>query len=220
MTGDISKLKDQLESSSFVLKKRDDVSIPIALWLCWLNGGLCNSITVVDWEESMVVIQETFLLVRRKRVLMCSFVKWLRLKLKQIGVENITSSKIIGVEVIWRPARDLNPESGRWTWVKGGRRRYKSNTQLRGTFGDGLEAARDCIRRVSKSTWWDWPAGSRSFFWRWPKACWESSRDGRKNYIRDKLSINSLPDTPVQVDFRERERERVKSKLLSVLDKG
>ena len=128
----------------------------------------------------------------------------------------ITSSKIIGVEVIWRPARDLNPESGRWTWVKGGRRRYKSNAQLRGTFGDDLEAARDCIRRAARSTWWDWPAGSRPFFWRWPKEYWESSRDGRKNYIRDKLPINSVPQTPVQVEFRD----RVKSKVISVLDKG
>ena len=122
MSGDTSRLKDQLESSSLVSKKRDDAPIPIALWLYWLNGGLCNSITAVDWEESVVVIQEKFLLVRWKRILMRSFGKWLKLKLKQIGVENITSSKLIGVEVIWRPSRDLNSESGRWAWVKGGQR--------------------------------------------------------------------------------------------------
>ena len=92
-------------------------------------------------------------------------------------------------------------------WVKGGGRRCKSKAPLRGIFGDDLEAARDCIRRAAKSTWWDWHVGSRPFFWRWPKSYWVPSRDGREDYIRDKPPINSVPKNPVQVDFREREKE-------------
>ena len=59
MTSDTSKF---LESSLIGLKKRDDAPIPIVLWLYWLNRGLTSSITIGDWEESLVARQEKILL--------------------------------------------------------------------------------------------------------------------------------------------------------------
>eukprot|EP00957_Ditylum_brightwellii_P159277 12123858-Ditylum_brightwellii.AAC.1 len=31
-----------------------------------------------------------------------------------------------------------------------------------------LEAGRQCIHYAALSSWWDWDAGSCTFFWRWP----------------------------------------------------
>ena len=44
------------------MQKRDDAPIPIVLWLYWLNRGLTSSITIGDWEESLVARQEKILL--------------------------------------------------------------------------------------------------------------------------------------------------------------
>jgi hypothetical protein len=40
------------------------------------------------------------------------------------------------------------------------------------------EAARDCINRCMKASWWEWSAGSRLLFWRWPQESQEWARDG------------------------------------------
>jgi len=40
------------------------------------------------------------------------------------------------------------------------------------------EAGRDCIRRCILASWWDWDAGSRPLFWRWPSEYLEIIKDG------------------------------------------
>ncbi len=39
-------------------------------------------------------------------------------------------------------------------------------------------AGRDCVSRCCNSTWWEWSAGSRPRFWRWPSEYRSQIRDG------------------------------------------
>lgn len=39
-------------------------------------------------------------------------------------------------------------------------------------------AGRDCIQRFAESSWWEWSAGSRSHFWRWPEEYRLAVQDG------------------------------------------
>ena len=55
-----------------------------------------------------------------------------------------------------------------------------------------LEVARDFLCCATQFSWLDWCKGSRPFFWRCPDECWVTSRDGRKNYVKDKLPSNSI----------------------------
>jgi hypothetical protein len=46
-----------------------------------------------------------------------------------------------------------------------------------------IEVGRDAISRSSNSTWWSWDSGSTLFYWRWPRRCQKSVRDGTKLFV-------------------------------------
>jgi hypothetical protein len=41
-----------------------------------------------------------------------------------------------------------------------------------------MEGARDCLVRCMGASWWEWMAGSRLLFWRWPQESQVWARDG------------------------------------------
>jgi len=45
------------------------------------------------------------------------------------------------------------------------------------------EAACDSLERAMDSTWWDWPQGSRPFFWNWPSECQDAAMSGWKWHL-------------------------------------
>ena len=110
----------------------------------------------------MTIIQEKFLSTRWKRNLMCSYAVCLKDRLTDRGFRNNNSNPIIGEGV-------GGDSSGKWSWVKRGRRKYKREAHFRIFFEEDQTAARDCIRRAANSSRRDWSTGSRPFFWRWPK---------------------------------------------------
>ena len=54
------------------------------------------------------------------------------------------------------------------------------------------------------------------FFWKWPKEHYISVSYGRKNVVREGLSINSVPLSAVGSEFKE----RIRKELSSISKKG
>jgi len=54
-------------------------------------------------------------------------------------------------------------------------------------------AGMDCLRRGRRSSWWEWSAGSRPFFWRWPHEYLSTIRDGMPIWERDTLPRWTVP---------------------------
>jgi len=80
-----------------------------------------------------------------------------------------------------------------------------------------VEAGRDCLRRNSLATWFEWLGGSRPFFWRWPQSFVKEARDGIKVHFRHKeLKWRKAqpPENNVVV------RNQMEAKLRKVLKRG
>jgi hypothetical protein len=76
------------------------------------------------------------------------------------------------------------------TWIHSKHDRSK-NTKV---YKEDVIAVRDCILRCCNSSWWEWDAGSRPLFWRWPAEY--------RSVIRDGLSSWKGPMTSYQVPQR------------------
>jgi hypothetical protein len=97
---------------------------------------------------------------------------------------------------------------------------------LRSTYGEDwskgsntsdLVAGRQCPRHAAAADWWEWRQGSTLFFWRWPKYAQSLARDGHPLWIRGQLPSYRRPQKMERdLDLRE----KVRSKLESVRDKG
>lgn len=79
------------------------------------------------------------------------------------------------------------------------------------------EAGRDCVRRCSLSSWWDWEGGSRPLFWRWPKEYRKQIRDGIDLWIIQQLPCYRKPQRPEQ---DEQLRDAMTAKLSKVRKRG
>jgi len=58
------------------------------------------------------------------------------------------------------------------------------------------EAGRDCIRRCTQASWWDWDGGLHPFFWRWPSEYKRQIRDSIDLWVIDQLPRYHLPQCP------------------------
>ena len=87
----ICKVNLKYNSSS---RKKDTAAVPIELWLYWLNAKTQVEITTDIWGKHVVVLQETFLLLRWiKNVLQC-FGRWLSRRKSRVNVNHHTLSVI------------------------------------------------------------------------------------------------------------------------------
>ena len=80
-----------------------------------------------------------------------------------------------------------------------------------------VRAGRDCLTRSANATFWDWSAGSRLFFWRWPLESRIWARDGHPVYITGDLPSYRRAQ-PKESDPNV--REKVKEKLEKFIDRG
>ena len=79
------------------------------------------------------------------------------------------------------------------------------------------EAARDAISRAADASWWEWPAGSRPFFWNWPEEVQEMMMIGLRWWMREgfvpKEKKQRAPSNP-------KHRLKMAEKLKTVRGKG
>jgi hypothetical protein len=81
------------------------------------------------------------------------------------------------------------------------------------TFGEwdlSTSAARDCLTRAAGASWWDWDAGSRLFFWRWPVESRKWARDGHPMYHDPALLTRYRRRQPDESDVEVRDQVRQK----------
>jgi hypothetical protein len=78
-------------------------------------------------------------------------------------------------------------------------------------------AGQDCIRRCAESTWWEWNAGSRPLFWRWPEDYRHIIRDGVPPWVKGPLPHYTVPQRP---EKDQATRDAIILKLKLVRDKG
>ncbi len=115
------------------------------------------------------------------------------------------------------PSVRWDPLTNQYTWSAGGKSTYRSWWVRRYRARDDYNAGRDALYRAMWSSWWDWDAGSRPFFWRWPPDSQELMRDGMMVYFVDKA--------PVYVEGQPRDRDPeskalTEEKLQKVIDRG
>ena len=120
----------------------------------------------LDWTQALNVFRK-FAMCKLRSMLQKSWWEWAR--------NFITQEEPTGCGVHW--TKSFNHKSQAWehhyAWTKRGktehitwsrkRRRIKS---LKASWDPALE----CLQRAADADWWEWLAGSRLFFWRWPAA--------------------------------------------------
>lgn len=82
---------------------------------------------------------------------------------------------------------------------------------------ESLAAGLDACRRATGSTWWEWTAGSRLFFWRWPAEYLLTARDDLKPRFRGR-PIRWV--NPQRVPANPGERDLMRIKIQKVMDRG
>jgi len=96
-------------------------------------------------------------------------------------------------------------------------KKYPSPSKIPVEYKKDRSAGLDCLSRCANSSWWEWSAGSRLLFWRWPEEYKISIRDGVKLWTK-----GPLPDNKVlqRGEKDESTRKAIKSKLEAVMSKG
>ena len=85
-------------------------------------------------------------------------------------------------------------------------------------FEKDLDAGRECIYYATKCNWWEWPGGSRLFFWRWPLEF--------RIHARDRIPICWLPNKqpnskkPQPLIHDKIVKEQMSSKINKVRKRG
>lgn len=176
-TPDNTTLTQVEETAAHIAKstKSDDAVIPYHLWNDRLLQGL-DLPTSANNISSLERLRRIFHKLWRKR-LPRSFLIW-------SGV--LSGTKRLGSV---HPAAlvALHPHSGvsSFCWTAKGRKQYRAMRKLESPSEKvNRLAAADCIGRCANSTWWEWAAGSRPLFWRWPSWYQASIRDGLPLWLK------------------------------------
>jgi hypothetical protein len=72
-----------------------------------------------------------------------------------------------------------------------------------------LHAGKDCLRRCMGATWWEWSAGSRPHFWRWPVNYQAAIRDGIPIWFKGPVTMwrrpqSQITDPQIQTAVRQK----------------
>ena len=82
--------------------------------------------------------------------------------------------------------------------------------------GKSARGGIDCLTRAAGCTEWEWPLGSRPFFWRWGEH-WREARDGAKVWVSGKLPRCLTAQKPPR---DSKVFEKVRAKLSKVRRQG
>jgi hypothetical protein len=84
-------------------------------------------------------------------------------------------------------------------------------------YKDNVTAGRDCINRCCNTTCWEWDAGSRPLFWRWPSEYRVVIRDGLSPWIKGPMPNYRVPQ---RAEKNPQLKGMIKSMLSKVRSKG
>ena len=197
--------------------KNDKAPVPTYLWKEHLidddPSGIPwpqHSLDKLDWAMDVLRKQ---LFRKWKLRLMDEWWHWMKQRHKKSWRRADKWAKEKPRWVIW------NNTAKRYEWnkLKDGRGHYKSWFCRRYSANKDFHAGRDALYRAVESTWWDWKAGSRPFFWRWKPESQMEMRDG--------MMVCFLGDPPDYTKPQPKHRDpatkaKVEEKLQKVLDRG
>ena len=170
-----------------------------------------GQLSPLEFEANAAVICDRFLLPCCRKLLLRSFVKYLRSD-KQVQAGNPRRW------VTW------NANQRKFEWSSVGRLCYVEQwRQERKKVGADLEAAMDCLQRGADATWWDWKGGSRPFFWRWSterlggNGCEVEMRDGME-VLHDPTALPSYQRAQGPPKTQE-DRVKVSTKLRKFMER-
>ena len=145
--------------------KSDDAAVPELIWSERIRREDDNR-ELTSQERSALKGFRLMGLIWWKRELTRSFWRWIKLN-------RLTPSHKKFSKVLW------NAHTCSYKWAKGGYQEYKNwiHHVFKVATAD-VAAARECISRAMGSSWWEWDAGSRPFFWRWHGDYFQQIRDG------------------------------------------
>ena len=159
--------------------KSDKAPVPIYLWEEHLQNDGPSPWTDQQKEglsRAMKVARRCGLNWWKKTLVRC-YLRWSRSKHSQDVAKAESWVKSHG------PAACFNAGSNKYEWSEKGKETYRSWWVRRFKASDDHKAARDALHHGLWSSWWDWDAGSRPFFWRWPDGAQELMRDGMMLYF-------------------------------------
>jgi len=172
------------KNRNFKATKHDDAEVPQYLW---------DEVIVQDGNEAQLKALNCLrnLALRWvKRRLTRGFTKWFCNKHAELGLNP-------NVHVSYQE------------WSKSFYLQLNKNRQAKREWAAG----RECVARVADSTWWEWTAGSRPHFWRWPEEYREAIWEGVAPWFRTRPPSWKVPQ---RHEKDEGTRKAVRSKLEKV----
>ncbi len=221
------------EQRKAVALKADKAPVPVHVWRQNLGRILDIDIPPLVYERGADVLRGRLLRIW-KRGLFRHFILWAKQHHQELvapyswctGQYNWDSFKFSpGVNthstqtVLWDADRKC------YFWLRGDKRsgnvglkRYQTGWKLRQrVLGKSRLAAQECIAKAAECSWWKWDAGSRLFFWRWPKEYMEEARDGARCWFeKDKLPRYRIPQRPPS---NPEMIDKIREKLVDVVKK-
>jgi hypothetical protein len=168
--------------------KADDAPVPVYLW----DARLLPYKSTDERLRTLQPLRHMFLRCWRRRTCR-SLLKWLKQKYVLLPKlfkysDNAKSFKNIFEQL-------LQNEEFKEDWLMG----------------------RDCIRRCTLSTWWDWDGGSRPFHWRWSDEYRNTVRDGLAPWF---VTTPKSVTVPQRGETDPRIHDLIRQKLQKVRSRG
>ena len=163
----------------------ESAEIPYHLWRNHIEHVIPRIRLPEDWEQRVNPLRNCLLRWWRRRVTQSLGIYLRKLK----GEQDTAQAKNHGVvwdEVSKTYKWKINPSAVNWHMESG----YGSFQEWRITHAKLIiEAGRDCITRAAHSTWWKWDAGSRPFFWRFPREFRVDMMKGNTTWVKKQLPL-------------------------------
>ena len=234
----VNWIKNTVHNRDERAAKNDDAEVPLELWHEALASALQLKVLSPEHKRALAFIRSWWCLyVWRRSVTRC-FCKWIACSqcrdldfYRQFHQTYLYPNKPCDNLKQCDAYKRLRFKStvcwlnGAYHWSANGKATYKKWYRIyhkkkysrdSKDYFKSLEAGIDCIERAVKAKEWTWPAGSRTFFWRWG-IFWKDARDGSKVWVRGDLpkcmNAQSVPKD-------EKTKSQVKEKISDVRNKG
>jgi hypothetical protein len=183
------KFKSEIKKIDVKAVKHDDAAVPVEIW----DEKLINEYPIPEKLKgiSREIIKSKLSIIRKALI-----AKWRRLLL---------NSLLKYLQTTWK---------NDYTKYMLKSERNKLNSE----FVKDLNGGVDCMQYASKSTWWEWPGGSRLFFWRWTPEFRRMARDGIPIcWLPEKIPSAKVPQPKVP---DAEVRNQMRKKLSKIRDRG
>ena len=223
--------KEACDESNDIVKvdgqKADDATIPVHLWGFTFRTDRETDTSirtplVSDWRKGLLALFRDRMLRRWRRKQLRS---WQKFSGEVMNPSYGSRAEGVSYRTKTIPSRPIRRGSEQdecvkqeidreYKWTPQGRQKYqhwhKHWRERKKLLQHCMTSAVDCIFRAAECSWWEWPAGSTLFFWKWPRSHRVWARDGQPHF-----EVGQLPEfkRPQRPPIDEEGRRKMKTKL-------